>query len=76
MFTVTITHDNGRQYVYEDVIGIDFIDKEFCETVAGRKLSEYELNYIENAIDNCETLPDDIDLTQIIAEMEKEEKDA
>ena len=73
MFKVTITHEDGRTYEYEDVVGIDFIDKEFCEQVADRELTDTELNYIENAIDCCEHFPDDIDLRQIINEMDDED---
>lgn len=73
MFTVTITHNDGRTSVYEDVVGIDFIDKEFCETVAGRKLSDKELRWIENAIDGCEDFPNEFDLQQIIEEYDEED---
>jgi len=73
MFTVTITHEDGTSHVYEEVVGIDFIDKEFCEQVADRELTDTELNYIENAIDGCEHFPDHFDLRQIIEEMGNEE---
>ena len=73
MMTVTIRHSDGGIHVYEDVVGINFIDKDLCETVADRELSDKELKYIENAVDGCEHFPDDTDLEQIIEEMDKEE---
>ena len=73
MFKVTVTHEDGRTHEYEDVIGIDFIDKEFCEQVANRELTASELNYIDNVIDCCEALPDHFDLKQIIEKMDNEE---
>ena len=73
MFTVTITHENGTTHVYEEVVGIDFIDKEFCEQVADRELTNKELDYIENAIDGCEHFPDHFDLKQIIEEMDNDD---
>jgi len=72
MMTVTIKHSDGIEYTYEEVVGIDFIDKEFCEAVAGRELSDEELKYLEHAIDGCEYFPDDTDLKQIIEEMDNE----
>ena len=75
MFTVTITHDDGRVTTYEEVVGIDFIDKEFCETVAGHELSDEELKWVEDAIDGCSDFPDETDLKQIIDEYEGDEED-
>lgn len=72
MMTVTIKHSDGREHTYEEVVGIDFIDKEFCEAVADRELSDEELKYLEHAIDGCEHFPDDTDLKQIIEEMDNE----
>lgn len=70
MMTITITHKDGTTSVYENIVGVNFIDKDLCEFVADRELTEDELDYIENAIDGCEHFPDDTDLEQIISDME------
>lgn len=72
MFTVTVTHEDGRTQVYEEVVGIDFVDKEYCELIAGRELSDKELKWVENAINGCSDFPDEQDLKQIIDEYKED----
>ena len=68
--TVTIRHEGREPVVYENVVGVDFIDKENCENAAGRELSSKELEKIGRAIDNCEYFPTETELKQIIEELE------
>ena len=69
MMTITIRHEGRAPVVYENVVGVDFIDKENCENVAGRELSKEELGRIEHAIANCEYFPTETELKQIIEEV-------
>ncbi len=69
MMTITIRHEGRAPVVYENVVGVDFIDKENCENVAGRELSKEELEKIEHAISNCEYFPTETELKQIIEEV-------
>lgn len=70
MMTLTIQHEGQPPRVYENVVAVDFIDKENCENIAGRELSKEELDKIEHAISGCEYFPTEIELLQIIEELE------
>ena len=70
MMTLTIRHEGRAPVVYENVVGVDFIDMENCNNVAGRELSKEELEKSERAISNCEYFPTETDLNQIINELE------
>ena len=70
MMTITIQHDNEEPHVYKNVVGVDFIDKENCENVAGRELSNSELGKIERVIGNLEYFPTETELIQIIEDLE------
>ena len=67
--TIIIRHEDRAPVVYENVVGVDFIDKENCENVAGRELTKEELEKIEHAISNCEYFPTETELEQIIEEV-------
>ena len=69
MMNIIIRHEGRTPVVYENVVGIAFIDKEQCESIAGRELSKEELLKIEHAIDGCEYFPTEIELCQIIEEL-------
>jgi len=56
MVTIIIKHENGQYNEYKDVVAFDFYDKEYCEYVAERKLSNEELNDIENRMNHCEEI--------------------
>lgn len=68
--TITIQHECEAPSVYKNIVAIDFIDKENCENVAGRKLTKDELDKIERVVSNCEYFPTEIELKQIIEELE------
>ena len=72
MMTVTVKHSDGRVNTYNNIVGIDLIDKSLCEQAAGRELSDKELKYISNAIADCEYFPTFSDLEQIVEEMNRE----
>ena len=68
--TITIQHDGEAPRVYENIVAVDFIDKENCENVAGRELTKDELDKIERVVSNCEYFPTETELKQIIEELE------
>ena len=68
MVTITIKHEDGTIATYKDVVTFDFYDKEFCESIAGRELSKYELRQIEDAMDNTEDVTCDT-VSQTITEI-------
>lgn len=70
MMTLTIQHEDRPPIVYENVVAIDFFDKENCEHMVGRELSKEELEKIEHAVSGCEYFPTEIELLQIIEELE------
>ena len=74
MMKITITHEDGVPHTYENVVGVDFIDRENCENVAGRELTEKELSGIEHAISNCEYFPTQDDLRIIVREIMEKQK--
>ena len=69
MMTVIIQHEGREPIAYLDVVGVDFIDKEACERVAERQLTNEELLKIEHAISGCEYFPTESELRQIIEEI-------
>lgn len=54
MVKITITHENGTSYTYEDVVAFDFYDKEFCESVAKRPMTNEELEEVRDRMDDTE----------------------
>ena len=66
--TVTINDEYGIR-TYEDVVAVDFIDKENCENIAGRQLSENELKKIRFAILPLPFLPQSEELALIVNEI-------
>lgn len=56
MVKITITHENGTSYTYEDVVAFDFYDKEFCESVAEKKLSQLDLDNIQALLDKTQDI--------------------
>lgn len=59
MVQITIKHDDGRTYTYEDVVAFDFYDKETCEALAGRNLTANELKEIEVELNDYSELTSD-----------------
>lgn len=72
--TLIIHHEGEAPRVYENVVAVDFIDKENCENQAGRELTKAELNKIGDAIKNCEQFPTETELKQIIEELDLKEE--
>ena len=70
MMTITIQHEGEAPHVYENIVAVDFIDKENCENVAGRELAKDELDKIERVVSNCEYFPTETELKQIIEDLE------
>lgn len=56
MVRLTITHENGSSYEYENVVAFDFFCKDDCEEIAKRNLTVKEIADIEAELKHCEEI--------------------